>query len=353
MAGFGVPGRYRSGAPDAFRTSTSIRRHRAAPGHGTSQRHRPAGPRCTGSAKPVRPVLYLVHTSSTGHRPGARIGDHLLSESARRDRTTPRANIEPTSRGLGSRHRPVVGMLGSLVFLLAGHAAGAQVTPGTGTLKTSTCKSPVCSAALGADDREALGRLAYAKAGDQGEEGLTAVLYAVLNRLASGRFGSDVTAVIEAPGQFEPLDRAGGHWRNLPSLSARQRATIETIFGLIQQGRLPDPTHGATFFQNPRIVAAREAAGQVRVGLTNFNDRTPIAVIRDHAFFGQLGLSSAPAESVSPRGHLVYPPGAKPAFQVERINAGSPAHPHGVMYRIVPLPGIQAGAARVESERLP
>ena len=224
---------------------------------------------------------------------------------------------------------------------------------GTGTLNTSTCKLPVCSAALGADDREALGRLAYAEAGDQGEEGLTAVLYAVLNRLASGRFGSDVTAVIEAPGQFEPLDRAGGHWRNLPSLSARQRATIETIFGLIQQGRLPDPTHGATFFQNPRIVAAREAAGQVRVGLTNFNDRTPIAVICDHAFFGQLGLSSSPADSVSSQGHLVYPPGAKPAFQVERINAGSPAHPHGVMYRIVPLPGIQAGAVRVEMERLP
>ena len=45
---------------------------------------------------------------------------------------------------------------------------------------TSACKPPVCSAALGADDREALGRLAYAEAGDQGEEGLAAVLYAVL-----------------------------------------------------------------------------------------------------------------------------------------------------------------------------
>jgi hypothetical protein len=261
----------------------------------------------------------------------------------------PGADIEPTSPDVchRSRHQPVVRTLGWLILFLAGHAAGAQVTP------TSACKPPVCAAALGADDREALGRLAYAEAGDQGEEGLAAVVYAVLNRLASGRFGSDVTAVIEAPGQFEPLDRASGHWRNLPSLSARQRATIETILGLIQQGRLPDPTHGATFFQNPRIVAAREAAGQVRVGLTNFNDRTPIAVIRDHAFFGQLGPGGSLADNVRPQGHLVYPPGAAPTFQVERINAGTPAHPHGVMYRIVPLPGIQAGARRVEPERLP
>ena len=267
----------------------------------------------------------------------------------------PRANIEPTSLGICHRfrHQPIVGMLGWLILFLAGHATGAQVTPTTGTLNASACKLPVCSTALSADDREALGRLAYAEAGDQGEEGLTAVLYAVLNRLASGRFGADVTAVIEAPGQFEPLDRASGHWRNLPSLSAKQRATIETILGLIQQGRLPDPTHGATFFQNPRIVAAREAAGQVRVGLTNFNDRTPIAVIRDHAFFGQLGLGDSPADNVRSQGHLVYPPGATPTFQVERINAGTPAHPHGVMYRIAPLPGIQAGAVRVETERLP
>ena len=106
----------------------------------------------------------------------------------------------------------------------------------------STCDSSVCSAALSLDDREALGRLAYAERAIQGAEGLTAVLYAVLNRLASRRFGSNVTTVMEAPGQFEPVDRAGGHWRNLPALSAMQRTTIATILGLIEQGRArPDP----------------------------------------------------------------------------------------------------------------
>ena len=96
----------------------------------------------------------------------------------------------------------VVGALGWLMLCQAGgYAADAPVTLATG-------------ASISPDDREALGRLAYAEAGNQGEEGLAAVLYAVLNRLASGRFGSDVTAVIEAPGQFEPVDSAGGHWRN-------------------------------------------------------------------------------------------------------------------------------------------
>jgi hypothetical protein len=195
-----------------------------------------------------------------------------------------------------------------------------------------------CAATLSPDDRDALGRLAYAEAGGQGEEGLAAVIFAVLNRLASGHFGADVTAVVEAPGQFEPVDRAGGHWRLLPPLTATQRATIETILGLIQQGRLPDPTHGATSFQNPSIVAAREAAGQVRPGLTDFGHQTPIAIVRDHAFFGSSRLDGAPVETAAPQAHLVYPPGVTPGFQVERVDAGTPANPHAVIYRIGPAP---------------
>jgi hypothetical protein len=217
-----------------------------------------------------------------------------------------------------TRHLPlVIVVLGALVQWPAGGRASPPLSP---------------------DDRDALGRLAYAEAGDQGEEGLAAVIFAVLNRLASGRFGADVTAVIEAAGQFEPVDRAGGHWRRLPPLTATQRATIETIIGLIQQGRLPDPTHGATSFQNPGIVAAREAAGQVRAGLTDFGHQMPIAIVRDHAFFGSSRQGDAPVETGAPQAHLVYPPGVTPGFQVERVDAGTPANPHAVIYRIVPSP---------------
>ena len=199
------------------------------------------------------------------------------------------------------------------------------------------CISLVCSSTLGSEDRDALGRVAYAEAGNQGTEGLTAVLYVVLNRLASGRFGSSVGAVIEASGQFEPVDRAGRRWRNLPTLSASNVAIVATIIDLIQQGRLPDPTHGATFFQNPQIVASRAAGGQVPISLTNFNNQTPIAVIRDHAFFRQISPDSLPCKAGSPAGQFVYPPGVTPPFRIERSDAGTPGQPCAVIYRIISI----------------
>jgi spore germination cell wall hydrolase CwlJ-like protein len=193
----------------------------------------------------------------------------------------------------------------------------------------------MCSLSLNAEDRDALGRLAYAEAGNQGEEGLAAVIYAVLNRLVSGRYGANVRSTIEGPGQFEPVGRAGGQWQHLPPLSPTQSATVATIIDLIQQGRLPDLTDGATLFQNPQIVARRAAAGEVPTSLVNFNNQTPIAVVRDHAFFDRLRPDRPGAGSEGATGRLIYPPGASPAVRVERIAAGTPAHPHGVLYRIV------------------
>jgi hypothetical protein len=51
------------------------------------------------------------------------------------------------------------------------------------------------------------------------------------------------------------------------------------------KGELADETGGALYFQNPRIVAARERAGLVSRGLTNFGGQTPSAVIGDHSFY--------------------------------------------------------------------
>ncbi len=162
-----------------------------------------------------------------------------------------------------------------LLSLAAGFAADAPAGRNQRANLSSGCVSSVCSVVLSAEDRDALGRLAYAEAGNQGEEGLTAVIYAVLNRLASGRYGSNIRVVIQSPGQFEPVDRAGGQWRNLLPLSPVQSATVATIINLIQRGRLPDPTGGATFFQNPQIVARRAAAGEVPTALVNFNNQIP------------------------------------------------------------------------------
>ena len=71
---------------------------------------------------------------------------------------------------------------------------------------------------------------------------------------------------------------------------------------LMQQGWLPDPTNGAKFFQNPRIVA-RETAGEVRAGLTEFGAREPITAVRDHAFYGQYGTDGPSTDDPAPAAH--------------------------------------------------
>lgn len=134
------------------------------------------------------------------------------------------------------------------------------------------------------ESRDALARVSYAEAGNQGDTGLAGVLYTILNRLIDGGWGASVSAVLNAPGQFEPAMRAGG-WQHLAARSAVERAHVDTILNLALAGRLPDPTNGARFFQNPRIVANRVAAGDVAASLVNFGGQKPIAVIKDHAFY--------------------------------------------------------------------
>lgn len=142
--------------------------------------------------------------------------------------------------------------------------------------------------------RDAIARVAYAEAAGQGDTGLAGVVFTILNRLASGGWGSTVEAVVNARAQFEPVMRAGGDWRALRPASPAERARIDTILNLALEGRLPDPTGGARYFQNPAIVAARARAGTVRPGLVHFGGATPSATIGDHAFYVSTGGVEAP-----------------------------------------------------------
>ncbi|MBC7668391.1 MAG: cell wall hydrolase, partial [Gemmatimonadaceae bacterium] len=72
-----------------------------------------------------------------------------------------------------------------------------------------------------------------------------------------------------------------------------QRARVNTIINLAIEGRLPDLTNGARFFQNARIVAAREAVGAVSPGLTNFGGAPSSAVIGAHTFYVEAGRGGA------------------------------------------------------------
>lgn len=145
--------------------------------------------------------------------------------------------------------------------------------------------SPLSVALASGTAREAIARVAYAEAGNQGDSGLAGVVYTILNRLQDGRWGATVEAVVNARGQFEPVMRAGGSWRNLRPVSDAERARIDTILNLALEGRLPDLTNGARFFQNASVVAAREAAGTVSPGLTDFGGAARSARIGDHSFY--------------------------------------------------------------------
>lgn len=180
-------------------------------------------------------------------------------------------------------------------------------TPVSSRPATSMAASGLAALVAGPEAREAITRVAFAEAGNQGDSGLAAVVYTILNRVQDGRWGATVEAVINARGQFEPVMRAGGDWRRLPASTVAQRARIETILNLSLEGRLPDLTNGARFFQNPQIVADRASRGEVSEGLVNFGGTGPSAVIGAHSFYvearsaGGRG-SRAPAPTSTPRG---------------------------------------------------
>ncbi|MCI3130955.1 cell wall hydrolase [Phenylobacterium aquaticum] len=159
----------------------------------------------------------------------------------------------------------------------------------------------------GQEAREAITRVAFAEAGNQGDSGLAAVVYTILNRAQDGRWGASVEAVVNARGQFEPVTRAGGDWRRLPPSTVAQRARIDTILNLALEGRLPDLTNGARYFQNPQIVAERATRGEVSEGLVDFGGTGPSAVIGAHSFYVDVRSTGGrgpriSASSSAPRG---------------------------------------------------
>jgi N-acetylmuramoyl-L-alanine amidase len=173
-------------------------------------------------------------------------------------------------------------MRGLFAFLACSALAvsgSAQAAPGTG----------LAAAVNAPEAREAIARVAYAEAGNQGDSGLAGVVYTILNRVGQGRWGASILAVVDAPHQFEPVMQAGGDWRGLRPVTASQQARIDTMLNLALDGRLPDPTGGALYFQNPKTVAARAAAGTVPRRLVNFGGLSPTAVIGDHAFYQASG----------------------------------------------------------------
>lgn len=160
---------------------------------------------------------------------------------------------------------------------------------------------------LTAEDRQAIGRIVYAEAGNQGEEGMVAVIFTILNRVNSGLFQSTVQGVIDAPNQFEPATRAGS-WRYLRPLDPGRAAYVDQLLDRIVAGEIADPTAGALYFQNVQVVAARAARGVGSAYLVDFGGTPPVAVIGDHSFYdAQAGINLAAARQRASAAAYVAP----------------------------------------------
>jgi hypothetical protein len=123
----------------------------------------------------------------------------------------------------------------------------------------------------------ALSSIAWNEAGnDAGTPGRMAVVNTVLNRVAAGSqagFADNVLGVIEQPGQFEPVMRAGSV-SALPNAPPYVRDEILALLGDYQ-----DYSGGATFFLNPTITNERG---------TNFGTgNIPTRVLGNHNFYNQ------------------------------------------------------------------
>lgn len=137
---------------------------------------------------------------------------------------------------------------------------------------------------LSEQDLDAITRTTYAEAANQGDIGLTSVIFTILNRRISDQFGGSIQGIINAKNQFEPVTKAGG-WENLPSPNKAQRLKVETIVNLATSGYLSDPTQGALYFQNSEIVAKRAIEGSVSPHLVHFGGSKATNRIEDHSFY--------------------------------------------------------------------
>lgn len=139
------------------------------------------------------------------------------------------------------------------------------------------------AADITAADQEAICRVLYAEAAGQPIAGKVGVVEVILTRMRVS--GSTAEQVVNARGQFEPVIRAGGSWRNLRPLTAAEQAECNAILQLKEGGWLTDIVPMATHFQNPKIVATRAETDTANQSLVDFGGMPIVATIGDHRFY--------------------------------------------------------------------
>jgi len=142
----------------------------------------------------------------------------------------------------------------ALAPLLAAFAAAAEQLPGPPADRAAACIAAV----------------AYAEAAGEGGAGIEAVVRVVRNRMADPRFPKDACAVVTSPGEFQPVGdsrrlrgalTAPGVPDLVPALQdfgPVDRAILAVAIELARTDPTTavaaDPTGGALYFVNPRLM---------------------------------------------------------------------------------------------------
>jgi hypothetical protein len=150
----------------------------------------------------------------------------------------------------GSSNKPIAGFAEidpRKTVYAAGEGTDAPSPPASGATPPPPRFSAPLPTNISPQDRDAVARMMVTEASGEGPQGMAAVAHVALNRLAQNYGGAKSLAdVINAPGQFEGMSRAGSvHPQDL----ARANAVLNQVLG----GNSPDPTNGAVQYLNPEL----------------------------------------------------------------------------------------------------
>lgn len=112
-------------------------------------------------------------------------------------------------------------------------------------------KQPPRNLVMDGRQRDYLERVVHNEAKGEGVEGRNAVRAVILNRLASGQYGSSIEEVVNQPKQFSGVPKNGG----VAALPKAPKESNDELASFIRGQR--DPTGGATYFLNPEIATAK------------------------------------------------------------------------------------------------
>ena len=115
-------------------------------------------------------------------------------------------------------------------------------------------------------DREWLIRTVWGEARGEGEAGMIAVCWVVLNRIKAGRWGKTAAVVCGAPAQFSCWGEHDPNHRWLLAMIPGDVSTAEAAAAVdkVLAGAAPDPTGGATFYYARSMAAPPAwAIGQI------------------------------------------------------------------------------------------